>query len=162
MKKLLVVIFLGLLLNGCTGAGGNLPNIGNAGDAGKIIDMSNSTWKDTRGNYFGMMIGTLTYTYNFFDGGKCSYSYWDLFYFTDFDCEWSQNGNKVKLAKYFRDNEYRLCVEGIISGIIISWRDSGGNKCKRRYDISSNVSWKSKAINVTRYLDDSSDEDYKP
>ena len=146
MKKLLGIVVLSLLLNSCTGAGSNLSSI--SVDPGKVIDMSNSTWKDTRGNYVGMIVGDVTITHNFYAGGKCSYSYWDLIKITEWECEWSQIGDKVKLI---RKKWPRGCYEGTISGVMINWREDLKARCKTNKYWRS---WMSKAISVTKYVGD--------
>ena len=90
IKKLLSIIVLGLLLSG------------NA-YANKIPDMKNSVWviKDVK-----------KYTLEFKPNGQCSYTYRDIFMRTQTDCQWSQNGNKIKITG---NNNYwtrKLTVSG--------------------------------------------------
>jgi len=140
MKKLLGIIVLGLLLSG------------NA-YAEKIVDMTNSVWKDTKGWYFGPIVGGIKYKYNFFEGGNCSYSYWDLIYRTDDDCDWEQNGNKVKI-RY--GNKMNMCKEGIISSRTIAWHKIN---CTSNNVYSDGKKKISKAIFIEKYLDDSNNKD---
>jgi hypothetical protein len=76
MKKLLGIVVLGLLLSG------------NA-FANKIPDMTNSVWVIKDGK---------KYTFKFNAGGQCSYTYRDIFMKTVTDCQWSQNGDKIKIT----------------------------------------------------------------
>ena len=57
---------------------------GNA-NAEKIVDMTNSVWKDTKGWYFGPIVNAIKYKYTAVEGGNSAYSYWDLIYRTDDD-----------------------------------------------------------------------------
>ena len=90
MKKILGIIILGLLLNG------------NA-YANKIPDMKNSVWVIKDGK---------KYTFEFKPNGQCSYTYRDIFMKTQTDCQWSQNGNKIKITG--NDNYWtrKLTVSG--------------------------------------------------
>jgi hypothetical protein len=76
MKKLLGIVVLCLLLSG------------NA-FANKIPDMTNSVWVIKDGK---------KYTFKFNAGGQCSYTYRDIFMKTVTDCQWSQNGDKIKIT----------------------------------------------------------------
>jgi len=121
--------------------------------AERIVDMTNSVWKDTKGNYFGVAIGGMKYKYNFFEGGSCTYQYWDLIYRTGDDCEWSQNGNKVLIdyGAVWRNN----CQEGIISGRTIAWHEV---YCGTNDPLDGTKKKMSKAKFVEKYLDNTNNK----
>ncbi|MDC1129828.1 hypothetical protein OAS92_04105 [Candidatus Pelagibacter sp.] len=137
MKKILGIIVLSLLLSG------------NA-YAEKIVDMTNSIWKDTKGQYFCQIAGKCKYKYNFFEGGNCTYSYWDLIYTTDDGCTWEQKGNKVLMEKWEGH-----CLEGIISSRTISWHNI---HCESGRVLKKSKKKLSRAKFIEKYLDDSNNQ----
>ena len=136
MKKLLAIIVLGLLLSG------------NA-YAEKIVDMTNSTWKDTKGWYFGPIAGDSKYTWKFFENGRCKYGSWDLWYSWNDDCSWVQEGNKVYLN--INPTGTQGCLMGVISSRTISWAVVG---CSSRRVTSKSKTFLSKAKFIEKYLDE--------
>ena len=139
MKKLLGIVVLGLLW--C-----------NFSFAEKIIDMTNSVWKDTKSSYMGSITGNHRNTYNFFEGGSCSYSYWDLIYLTKNNCEWEQNGNIVKMNQW-ANIEHKRCYVGIISSRTIAWA-----KASCGSDVGYGKKETSKAQFVEKYLDNTNNQ----
>ena len=91
MKKILGIIVLGLLLSG------------NAYAGQKIIYLGGSSWKLDDGK---------DKDFTFSEGGSCEYSYINLWRSTYKDCQWQQEGPKVKIII----NKGHYIIDGYISG----------------------------------------------
>jgi len=91
MKKILGIIVLGLLLSG------------NAYAGQKIIYLGGSSWKLDDGK---------DKDFTFSEGGSCEYSYINLWRSTYKDCQWLQEGPKVKIII----NKGHYIIDGYISG----------------------------------------------
>ena len=91
MKKILGILVLGLLLSG------------NAYAGQKIIYLGGSSWKLDDGK---------DKDFTFSEGGSCEYSYINLWRSTYKDCQWQQEGPKVKIII----NKGHYIIDGYISG----------------------------------------------
>ena len=91
MKKLSWIVVLGLLLSG------------NAYAGQKIIYLGGSSWKMDDGK---------DKDFTFSEGGSCEYSYINLWRSTYKDCQWQQEGPKVKIVI----NKGYYIIDGYISG----------------------------------------------
>ena len=82
-----------------------LPNIS---QAEKIIDLTNSEWKDNDAiATVGIFSGKIKYKYRFSANGFCENSHFDLVVITERDCVWTQDGNLVKITlRKGASNEY--------------------------------------------------------
>jgi len=91
MKKLLMIIVLGLMWSELVYAGQ------------KIIYLGGSSWKMDDGK---------DKDFTFFQDGSCEYSYINLWRSTYKDCQWQQEGPKVKIII----NKGYYIIDGYISG----------------------------------------------